>query len=187
LEKLLNITDLLFDKQNSSAITQFANKFGVSEAQARDAIASLAPSVSRGLGHHAQNEIGRGGILDALKTGNHSRYLDSPDLLGSNQNRDDGNSILGHIFGNKDVSRHVTKEAAKKTGIGGTLLKKMLPVVATMVMASLGKKMFGDNSAATQQQSGGGIGGLLTQFLDKDNDGSMIDDVLGMAFKMAFK
>ena len=181
----MNITDLLFDKQNSSAITQFANKFDVSEAQARDAISSLAPSLSRGLGHHSQSEIGRGGILDALKTGNHSRYLDNPDLLGSNQNRDDGNSILGHIFGNKEVSRHVTNEASKKTGIGGTLLKKMLPVIATMVMASLGKKVFGGNkSAPAQQQSGGG---LLTQILDKDKDGSMIDDVLGMAFKMAFK
>ncbi len=184
----MNITDLLFDKQNSSAITQFANKFGVSEAQARDAIASLAPSLSRGLGHHAQNKIGRGGILDALKSGNHSRYLDNPDLLGSNKNKDDGNSILGHIFGNKEVSRHVANKAAKKTGLGGALLKKMLPVIATMVMGSLGKKMLGGgNSAPSQQQSGGGLGGLLTQVLDRDNDGSMIDDVLGMAFKMAFK
>lgn len=179
----MNITDLLFDKQNSSAISQLANKFGVSEAQARDAIASLAPSLSRGLGHHAQKDSGMGGILDALKTGNHSRYLDNPELLGREETTEDGNAILGHIFGNKDVSRHVANKAAKKTGIGGALMKKMLPVIATMVMASLGKKMFGGKQAPARQESSG----FLTKMLDSDNDGSMIDDVLGMAFKLAFK
>ena len=112
----------------------------------------------------------------------HSRYLDNPDLLGRKETVDDGNSILGHIFGNKDVSRHVAKEAAKKTGLGSSLLKKMLPVVATMVMASLGKNMFGGGNAPEPQQSTG----FLTKMFDADNDGSMIDDVLGTAFKMAF-
>lgn len=180
----MNITDLLFDKQNSSAITQLAKKFGVNEAQARDAIASMAPSLTRGLGHHAKKESGMGGILDALKTGNHSRYLDNPDLLGREETKDEGNAILGHIFGNKDVSRHVADKASEKTGLGSTLLKKMLPVVATMVMASLGKKMLGGGQQAPARQESTGF---LTKMLDSDNDGSMIDDVLGMAFKMAFK
>ena len=179
----MNITDLLFDKKNTDAIGQLAQQFGINEAQVRDAISSLAPSLSRGLGHHAQKEKGMGGLLDALKTGNHSRYLDNPDLLGRKETIDDGNSILGHIFGNKEVSRHVANEASKKSGLGATLLKKMLPVVATMVMASLGKNMFGGKSAPAPQESTG----FLTKMFDADNDGSMVDDVLGMAFKMAFK
>ncbi len=179
----MNITDLLFDKKNSDAIGQLAQQYGINEAQVRDAISSLAPSLSRGMGYRAQNEKGMGGLLDALKTGNHSRYLDKPDLLGRKETVDDGNSILGHIFGSKEVSRHVAKEAAEKTGLGTGLLKKMLPVVATMVMASLGKNMFGGGNKPARQESTG----FLTKMFDADNDGSMIDDALGMAFKMAFK
>ena len=179
----MNITDLLFDKSNSDAISTFAKQFDVNDSQAKDAISSLAKSLSRGLGQQTQTEQGMGGLFDALKTGNHSRYIDNPSLFGEESTRDDGNDILGHIFGNKDVSRHVAKRASKETGLSDSLLKKMLPIVATMVMGALGKKMIGGGSTPSRQQSTG----LLTKIFDADNDGSMIDDVLGMAFKMVFK
>jgi hypothetical protein len=175
----LNITDLLFDKSNSGAISEFANNFGVNDSQAKDAISSLAKSLSRGLGANTKTESGMGGLFDALNSGKHSRYIDDPSMLGRKETTEEGNDILGHIFGNKDVSRHVTKRASKETGISGTLLKKMLPVVASMVMAALGKKMLGGGGGRSRQESTG----FLTKIFDKDNDGSMVDDVLGMAFK----
>jgi len=179
----LNITDLLFEKQNSDTISTFANQFDVNDSQAKDAISSLAKSLSRGLGQQTQSKAGMGDLFDALKTGNHSRYIDDPSLFDQEKTRNDGNDILGHIFGNKDVSRHVSKRASKETGLSSSLLKKMLPIVATMVMGALSKKVMGSNSAPSRQESTG----ILTKMFDADNDGSMIDDVLGMAFKMAFK
>lgn len=183
-ETTLNITDLLFDKSNSNSISEFANNFGVNETQAKDAISSLAESLSVGLGQRTKKESGLGSLFDALNKGSHSRYLDEPSILGQQNTTNDGNDILGHIFGNKDVSRHVSKRASKKTGLSRTLLKKMLPVVASMVMASLGKKMFGGKKAAPSRKESTGF---LTKIFDRDHDGSMIDDVLGMAFKVAFK
>lgn len=180
----MNITDLLFEKTNLNSISEFANNFGVNEAQAKDAISSLAESLSVGLGQRTKKETDLGSLFDALNKGNHSRYLDEPSILGQQKTTKDGNDILGHIFGNKDVSRHVTKRASKKTGLSGTLLKKMLPVVASMVMASLGKKMFGGRKKTPSRQESTGF---LTKIFDRDHDGSMIDDVLGMAFKAAFK
>ncbi|MEH6456814.1 MAG: hypothetical protein V7749_10860 [Cocleimonas sp.] len=56
----------------------------------------------------------------------------------------------------------------------------MLPVVATMVMGGLGKKLLGGGGGSTSRQESTGF---ITQLLDRDKDGSMIDDVLGMAFK----
>jgi len=173
----LNITDLLFDKSNSNAISEFANNFGVNESQAKDAISSLAESLSHGLGANTQEIKGLDSLMDALESGKHSRYVEEPSILGKKQTTQEGNDILGHIFGNKDVSRHVAKRAAKKTGLGSGLLKKMLPVVATMVMGSLGKKVLGGGSSRKQSS------GFLTQLFDRDRDGSMVDDVLGMAFK----
>ncbi len=180
----MNITDLLLGQENNSAIGQLAQKLGVSEEQARAIVAEVTPSLSRGMQRRAQDKNDNfGGLFDALSTGNHSRYVEKPDLLGRQETVDDGNSILGHIFGSKDVSRNVAKHAEQNTGIASTLIKKALPIVATMVMGSLGKSIFGGGSAPSAQQGGG----LLTSLLDSDRDGSMIDDVLGMAFKMAFR
>ena len=179
----MNITDLLFDKSNSGAISEVAKNFDLSDSQTKDAISSLAKSLSRGLGQNSQNDGSLGNLFDALKKGNHSRYLDNPSLLGRKETRDEGNDILGHIFGNKDVSRHVTKRASKETGLSSTLLKKLLPIVATMVMGSLGKKMLGGSKKAAPSRNDTGF---LTKIFDADNDGSMVDDVLGMAFKAVF-
>jgi hypothetical protein len=181
----LNVTDLLLGGQNNDAVSALARQFGVSEAQARDAVASLAPSLTRGMQHRTQDSAGLDSLINALGTGNHAKYIDDPGVLGREETTKDGNSILGHIFGSKDVSRNVAANAAQETGLGASLLKKMLPVVATMVMGSLGKQIFGGSSApaATQKASPGILGSLL----DSDRDGSIIDDVLGMAFKAAFR
>lgn len=180
----MNISDILLDNENSNAISVIARKFGLSKEQAHEAVASLIPSLNRGLQHHTKEEIGVNDILDALGKGNHAKYLDEPERLEQQATTDDGNAILGHIFGSKEVSRNVAKDAAAKTGIGSSLMKKLLPIVASMVMASLSKKVFGGGTApATSQPESGG---LLTSLLDSDHDGSIIDDVLGMAFKVAF-
>lgn len=182
----MNITDLLLkDNGTEDAIDAFARKYGLDGKQARDVIGELAPKLGRGMGYHTKEKSGMDSLMDALETGNHSRYIEKPDLLGQESTVKDGNDILGHIFGDKQVSRDVSERAAKKTGLSSTLIKKMLPVIATMVMGALSKKVLGGGSAPSSSRSNSG--GLLTQILDRDNDGSMIDDVLGMAFKMAFK
>ena len=181
----MNITDLLLGNDSSGAVSALAKQFGISESQARDAVSSLAPSLSRGMQHHTQESKGLDDLISALNKGNHSQYIDDPGVLGRQETVKDGNSILGHIFGSKDVSRNVAKSAAQETGLGSTLLKKMLPVVATMVMGTLGKKILGGGgSAAPSRQESPG---LLSSLLDSDRDGSIIDDVLGMAFKAAFR
>ena len=179
----MNITDLLLGKDSSDAVGALARQFGISEAQARDAVSTMAPSLSRGMQHRTKENAGLESLMDALNSGNHKKYLDDPGVLGREETTKDGNSILGHIFGSKEVSRNVAKHASQETGLGGTLLKKMLPVVATMVMGALSKKMLGGGAAPAKQQSSGILGSLL----DSDGDGSIMDDVLGMAFKAAFR
>ncbi len=179
----MNIMDMLTSGDNSAIIGQIARQFGLPEDKAREAVGSLVPSLTRGLQHRTKEDIGVDDLMEALNVGKHSRYFDEPERLGRKETIKDGNGILGHIFGSKDVSRSVAKHAGKQTGLGGSLMKKMLPVVASMVMASLGKKMLGGGGRATRSNSGG----LLTSLLDGDGDGSIIDDVLGMAFKAALR
>ncbi len=180
----MNIMDMLTSGDNAAMIGQIARQFGLPEDQAKEAIGSLVPSLTRGLQHRTQEDIGVDDLIEALNVGKHDRYFDEPERLGREDTVKDGNDILGHIFGSKEVSRNVARHAGKQTGLGSSLMKKMLPVVASMVMASLGKKMLGGGGGRATRASSGG---LLTSLLDSDGDGSIIDDVLGMAFKAAIR
>ena len=73
-----------------------------------------------------------------------------------------GNGILGHLLGSKDVSREVASRAAAQTGLSADVLKRMLPLAATLMMGAFSKHS-GDPSsiAAGLGSSGGGIAAML--------------------------
>jgi len=168
------ILDMLMNAAGGGAVQKVGRQFGLSEDQTGNALGQLVPALMAGLQRNTSQQGGTEALLEALSRGNHAQYLDSPELLGEDTTRQDGNAILGHIFGSKDVSRAVAGSAAEQTGIGADILKKMLPVVATMVMAGLSKQ----KAAAPAQ--GMGAGDLLGSLLDQNRSGSMADEVAGL-------
>ena len=168
------ILDMLMNAAGGGAVQRVGQQFGLSEDQTGSTLGQLVPALMAGLQQNTSQQGGMEALLGALSQGNHAQYLESPDLLGEEATRQDGNSILGHIFGSKDVSRAVAGRAAEQTGISADILKKMLPVVATMVMGGLSKQ----DAAAPAQ--GSGAGNLLSSLLDQNRSGSMADDVAGL-------
>ena len=112
-------------------------------------------------------------------------HIEHPELLEQQETHDDGNAILEHVFGSKEVSSHTANRTAESTDLNDSLVKKMRSIVATMVMGSLSKKLLGGEHGINVSRSRSK--GLLNSFLDSDNDGSMLDDVLGLAFKAIFR
>lgn len=171
------LRDLLLGDNARPVLEQLQKTFGLDERQTRSAVEELIPALSRGMQKNAEQGPGMDELLEALRTGKHARYVDQPGTLADEATRRDGNDILGHIFGNKETSREVARRASTSSGISSAVLKKMLPVLATVAMGMLGKKVLGGNAAPTRS----GSGGLLASLLDSDRDGSIWDDVLGMA------
>ncbi|MGB5538736.1 MAG: DUF937 domain-containing protein [Gammaproteobacteria bacterium] len=181
----MNLLGMLLDAQGSPALKQLTSAFGVSEGDAKNALSALVPALARGMQNNLAQQNGVEDLIGALAKGQHQRYIEQPDALPVQEVAADGNAILGHLFGSKDVSRRVASHAAAQTGLDAGLLKKMLPIIATLVMGSVSKqagaqKLPGDGAGMA---GGAGIGGLLTQFLDADKDGSVVDDLMGMARK----
>lgn len=187
---MAGLLDLLAGPQARPAKQQLGQQFDLSEDMTQQALAALIPALSAGLRSNAGKQGGVESLLEALNKGSHSRYLDEPSLLGRAETRDDGNGILGHLLGSKEVSREVASRAAEKTGLGDDLLKQMLPVVATMVMGSLAKRseepdtlsqLAGLLGGGRQQQPAQSDGlGLLGALFDADRDGSATDDIFQM-------
>ncbi len=174
----MNLVDLLLGDENNQTITELSRNFNLDETQTRSAVKELIPALTRGMQKNTSDSPGLDDLLDALQKGNHGNYLDKPSSLGQEATRNDGNDILGHIFGNKQVSRDVASRASERSGISSTILKKMLPIVATLVMGQLSKKVLGGGRQAPANR--GQSGGLLTSLIDSDRDGAIWDDLLGM-------
>jgi hypothetical protein len=167
------ILGMLMNAGGGGAVQQLSRQFGLSEDQTQGALGHLVPAVMAGLQQNTAAEGGMGALLGALTNGNHSQYLENPELLGQQSTVAEGNGILGHIFGSKEVSRSVAGHAAEQTGIGTDIMKQMLPIVATMVMGSLSKQ----NAMAAGTESGGNF---LTSLLDQNRSGGIADDVAGL-------
>lgn len=177
----MNVLDAIVNEQDGAAVRQLGSQFGLGQDQAAAALSALVPMLAAGAQRNIQSEGGLGSLLSALTSGNHERYLDNPTNLGGQAAAIEGNGILGHLLGSKEVSREVATRAAAQTGVSAEVLKKMLPLVATLMMSALSKQR-GTASAATagSVRPGGGIVAMLTPLLDQNRDGSIMDDVTSM-------
>lgn len=178
----MNILDTILAAQNGAAVKQMGQQLGLGDQQAASVLSALVPALASGFQRNMQSPSGLEALMGALTKGQHAQYLENPAALGSAIS--DGNGILGHILGSKDVSRQVATQAAAKTGLDSNLLKQALPLVAAMMMGAMAKQGPGASMAsAGASQPGGGLLAMLTPMLDADRDGSIVDDVMGMIGK----
>jgi hypothetical protein len=100
-----------------------------------------------------------------MANGQHAKYFEDAARANSPEGVAEGNGILGHLFGSKDLSNAVTSQAAQMTGIGQNILAQMLPVIASMVMGGLFKQSTGQMPGAGSGSTAGG--GLLGQIMEQ--------------------
>jgi hypothetical protein len=177
----MDILNAIVGAQDGAAVRQLGATFGLDEAQTATALSALVPALAGGVQRNLQDEGGLGSLIGALTSGGHQRYLDDPTALEDPTAVQDGNGILGHLLGSKDASRSVATQAAAQTGLSPELLKRMLPLAATLVMGALARRNGGASSmGGALGAPAGGLGGGLGSLLDGNRDGSITDDVAGM-------
>ena len=174
----MGLLNTILSAQGGSIVEQIAGRFGLDRAAAENAIRSLVPLISQGTQRNMSDQSGVESLVNALANGNHQNYLDNPESLSEPAATQEGNSILGHIFGSKDVSRSAAAQAAGETGLKVSTLKKMLPLLASTAMGAMSRE---------RSSSSGGIleiGGLLSSFIKPDDDGSVTEGLFDLAKKL---
>jgi hypothetical protein len=142
----------------------------------------------------ANTPDGAPGLFGALENNKHSGgILDNlGDVLGGSNIDDDvmqdGEGILRHVFHGKE--QNIASAVSKSSGVDTGSAMNILKVAAPVLMGLLGKESRQQHVAdqnGVENLLGGLLGGqgqqeenLVTQLLDADNDGSVIDDVAGM-------
>lgn len=170
----MDILNTLIASAGSGSISNAAQARGLDSQSAQSLLKHLVPALTGQMKRNASTGNGLSDLAGALSRGGHQRYLDDPDALASNAAVEEGNGILGHLLGSKNVSRQLAAHAASQTGVDVSLVKKFLPVVAAAAMGAVSK---GSDSG------GSGLGSLLGSLADSDGDGFDMGDLLSLGKK----
>ncbi len=169
----MNLMDLLKEAGAEQSIGKIGSQLNLDASDTQAMLDAVAPALARGLQKGSSSSGGLASLAKALGSGHHQAYLDQPDVLGSADSIADGNRILGHLFGSKDVSRNVAAQAAEQSGIDPSLIKQALPLVADLAMGALSKK----------SNAGRDAGSVLPELFGGDDGVFGVDDVLNLARK----
>ncbi len=179
-------------------VSSIANKVGMNPAMARTMAEKAVPMLLGGMsrnaaqgGDNAQGLISAitndhdGGIFDLLNPDTPSPQPEASELMGQ------GQKILGHLFGANEAA--VEQQLSAATGADMQSATKMLQALSPMLMGALGKEQSaGGLDAANilqgftqyqQSDKGSTASKMLSSVLDRDGDGSVMDDVMNIAKK----
>ena len=190
---MFSLEDLLGQQQGSQAVNQISNTLGANPTMTNMAIQMALPMLLNGLANNVKDPQGAENLNSALQQ-HDGGILDNLGsfLGGGNQTpSDDGLGILGHIFGGNQGA--VAQQVSQKSGMDIGQVATLLITLAPIVMGFLGKKKQEQNLDATglqnmlgeQQQtmqaSGNPMMDMVSGMLDRDKDGSSMDDLASMA------
>lgn len=199
---MFSLRDLLGEEQGSEAVQQISQTVGADQSAVSTAIQSALPMIVGGLANNASTPQGAESLNNALDQ-HDGGLLNDLGGLGSMifgqqappTPQADAGGILGHIFGGSQGQ--VAQEVSNRSGLSMGQTAQIMMMLAPIVMGYLGRQ---------KQQQGidaGGLGGLLGgllgggqaqapysagqaagggSFLDRDGDGSSMDDIASMAF-----
>jgi hypothetical protein len=173
-------------------MNQLAAQLGVDQATAEQAARQAIPALLGGLQANSEDPAGAMSLAGAL--GDHPSDLIDGGVDLNQVNANDGEKIVGNIFGpNQDQVAETL--GGNLGGQAGGLIKQLLPILAPIVLAYLSKRLRGQSQGTGQDDPLGSILGgasassnplndLLSSMLDggapgQQSSGGSILDMLG--------
>lgn len=192
----MDILELLSGQLDSEKVLQqLSMTSGADSSQVQKVVQMGLPALLESLGRNSKTEQGASSLAKALDSHKDDKVDDIEDFL-KNVNLDDGSKIIGHILGGN--KQKVQRNLAKQTGVEDNQVSSIMNQLAPLLLGTLGKQKAINNvgSAGIESMISGIINGqgsknnnmmkTITNLLDADDDGNIVDDVskmLGGFFK----
>lgn len=193
----MNMLDVLLQTLGGDAPSQIGSQIGTDEATTQQAIQVALPLIIAALAQNASSPQGADSLHQALASDHDGSLLDNVPGYLDHPDTADGQAIIGHVFGDQETA--VVNQFSAQTGLDADLLMKLLPILAPIVLAQLGKQQRDDGldsggladvlsgektsiqeQAAPDGSLGGMLGGLVTGMLDTDRDGDATEEAIQM-------
>lgn len=162
---MFNLYQMVTGAQGGQGLDTLARQFGLSREQADSAVKALVPALSTAFMTKAAQPGGLGDIAGALSDDQHRQAYADPDAARDPQLHRKGDDVVGSIFGDNAIVEQVIAQAARYTGIPGSTLRPMLPVIVSTVLGGVATAMHNQGMGGMLGQlAHGGLGGILGQF-----------------------
>jgi hypothetical protein len=173
---------------DGDAVQQLSSQLGTDPVSTQKAVSAALPLLLGALGRNAAQPEGAAALTNALQRDHDGSVLnDVTGFLAAGGNTQAGNGILRHVLGEKQGI--IEQTLSQNTGLTASSTGQLLAMLAPLVMGAVGQtqQQQGLNAGGLanllggeQQQADSMLGGLATQLLDQNNDGSIVDDVMQM-------
>ena len=174
---------------------QLAEQVGGNEGQVKNGVMAALPAMLAALGKNAGTEKGAEELNNALEKKHDGSILDNLSGYLSNPDLKDGAGILNHLFGNQ--TSNVANAVSQSSGLDTNGSMKMLQMLAPILMGMLGQQKKQNNLDAEgignltsmlasnfgSEAGASGIMEAVTNLLDANKDGNVMDDIMGMVGK----
>lgn len=176
-------------------IGNLASQVGGNEGEAKNGVMAALLAMLAALGKNAGTEKGAEELNNALEKKHDGSILDNLSGYLSNPDLKDGAGILNHLFGNQ--TSNVANAVSQSSGLDTNGSMKMLQMLAPILMGILGQQKKQNNldakglgnltsMLASNFGSEAGTSGIMetvTNLLDANKDGNVVDDIMGMVGK----
>ena len=199
---MFSLQDLLGQQQGTQTVEEISQHVGANQSAVNSAIQMALPMLINGLANNASTPEGAQSLNNALEKDHNGGILDKLGGLGGMifgggdhsarqppPRQADAGGILGHIFGNNQGQ--VAQQVSQNSSLDIGQVSQILMFLAPIVMGYLGKQkqqqgldqngLSGYLGEQQQQIQASPQGGLLGNILDRDGDGSSMDDIASMA------
>lgn len=172
-----------------------ASQVGGNEGEVKNGVMAALPAMLAALGKNAGTEKGAEELNNALENKHDGSILDNLSGYLSNPDLKDGAGILNHLFGNQ--TSNVANAVSQSSGLDTNGSMKMLQMLAPILMGMLGQQKKQNNLDAKglgnltsmlasnfgSEAGASGIMEAVTNLLDTNKDGNVMDDIMGMVGK----
>ena len=162
----------LDDLFNQIPVADIANKLGADQGEVNQAIQTLVPTLLGTLHENvAAEDIDSSQLESTVVAEGHTDLLDGG-VVVDQIDEGQGNQMVASLFGGNDTNQ-VASALSGAGAPGGDLIKRLLPMLAPIVLAYVGRQFSQRNQAGTgagagaqaQAAPGGGMGDLLGSIL----------------------
>ena len=175
---------------------QLAEQVGGNEGQVKNGVMAALPAMLTALSKNTGTEKGAQELNNALEKKHDGSILDNLSGYLSNPDLKDGAGILNHLFGSQ--TSNVANAVSQSSGLDSNGSMKMLQMLAPILMGMLGQQKKQNNLDAKglgnltsmlasnfgSEAGASGIMDVVTNLLDANKDGNVMDDIMGMVGKL---
>ena len=152
-----------------------SQKSGLAANDVEAVVSKIAPIFMQRANENFKSDADSSNFLEMIRRSNLDEMADAPQNISVAE----GNELLGVLTGSKENSRALASDVGSQLGISADSIKTLLPMIAPMIAGMLNNQLKASNLQGSADS--GSMMSMLTQFLDQNKDGSIVDDIFRIA------